>query len=129
MAMLDSVDIGIFYGLRVIMTIGVIFIHTVGASYHFHLPSTMLPPRLLPDANPPIPPWNSPHDFFTSLMGSLFPWLLHGVNVFWFISGFLIAYRLYSLPTHYYPYFLFNRLLRVYPLFITYILFMYFSQA
>eukprot|EP01083_Nonionella_stella_P262285 892020_1 len=121
---LETVDIGIFYGIRVILTIGVVLLHTFTACYHFHLPSTKLP-----ETPPPIAPWSSQDAFYNSLIGSPFVWLIHGANVFWFISGFLIAYQLYFLPSQYYPYFLFNRLLRLYPLFIIYIVFMYIMQT
>eukprot|EP01083_Nonionella_stella_P074679 202661_1 len=119
---LDSVDIGVFYGIRVLMSIGVAMIHTVFVCYMLLLPANMLP-----EQPPPVAPWKSSEAFFRSLIGSSFTWLMHGgINVFWFISGFLISYQLYFIPRHHYHYFIFNRLLRLYPLYMIQVFGFYF---
>eukprot|EP01083_Nonionella_stella_P071866 193327_1 len=118
---LDTVDIGIFYGLRALMTAGVVLIHTIVFGYHSVLPSSMLQ-----EQDPQPVPWSSAGAFFASLLGSSITWLFRGgIHVFWFISGFLIAYKLYFLPRNRYHYFIFNRLLRFYPLYILQILLSY----
>eukprot|EP01084_Bolivina_argentea_P283572 485710_1 len=126
---LKSVDIGIFYGIRILLNIGVLLLHAVIFSMNFTIHSSM---NAMNDQDTSSLPWSSISSVISSLLSSSFTWIFNGVDAFHFMSAFLCTYQLcimtktYSTSFTTYALFFINRLLRIYPIYILVICYTYF---
>eukprot|EP01084_Bolivina_argentea_P283573 485711_1 len=132
MQRLKSIDIGIFYGIRILLNLGVLLVHAIILSTNFTLHSSTNMFNQDPDSQVPLP-WSSITSFISTFIMSLFSWISNAVDTFHFMSGFLCTYQLYIIHSSMnnpsfktYVLFFINRLLRLYPIYILVLCYTYF---